>query len=109
MFAIKKTLALSETGWRDFKRAVFACVLTNLCLFLPFIVITQAIVVLLDPLMSGGTLDTQKLLLLLAGGCAAALLYFFVYRNEYRKTLPPRTTSPRRSALRRPNISAGCP
>ncbi|MDR1175842.1 MAG: ABC transporter ATP-binding protein/permease [Treponema sp.] len=86
MFAIKKTLALSETGWHDFKRAVFACVLTNLCLFLPFIVIIQAIVTLLDPLMSGGTLDTQKLLLLLAAGCAAALLYFFVYRNEYRKT-----------------------
>ncbi|MDR2607497.1 MAG: ABC transporter ATP-binding protein/permease [Treponema sp.] len=86
MFAIKKTLALSETGWHDFKRAVFACVLSNLCLFLPFIVIIQTIVTLLDPLMSGGTLDTQKLLLLLAAGCAAALLYFFVYRNEYRKT-----------------------
>ncbi|MDR0655790.1 MAG: ABC transporter ATP-binding protein/permease [Treponema sp.] len=86
MFAIKKTLALSETGWHDFKRAVFACVLSNLCLFLPFIIIIQTIVTLLDPLMSGGTLDTQKLLLLLAAGCAAALLYFFVYRNEYRKT-----------------------
>ncbi|MDR1585855.1 MAG: ABC transporter ATP-binding protein/permease [Treponema sp.] len=86
MFGIKKTLALSESGWRDFRRATFACVFTNLTLFLPFVFITQSIVVLLEPLMTGGTLDTRKLWILLAGGFGEAVLYFFAYRNEYRKT-----------------------
>jgi len=86
MFGIKKTLALSEAGWRDFKRAVFACVLTNLTLFLPFVFITQSIVTLLEPLMTGGVPDTRKLWIPLAGGAISAVLYFFVYRNEYRKT-----------------------
>jgi ATP-binding cassette subfamily B protein len=46
----------------------------------------QAIITLLDPLMTGKPLDIAQLWLLLACGIVAALLYFFAYRNEYRKT-----------------------
>jgi ATP-binding cassette subfamily B protein len=86
--AIEERLGLSEEGRRDFRRAVRACVLSNLSLLLPFIVIIQAIVTLLEPLMSGmaAPLDTGRLRLLFVCGAGAAVLYFFAYRSEYRKT-----------------------
>ena len=86
MFNMKALLGLSEEGYRDFKRGVRAAVLSNLSLLLPFIVIIQTIVTLLDPLMSGVSLDTGRVWFLSGGGVLAAVLYFFTYRNEYRKT-----------------------
>ncbi|MDR1618577.1 MAG: ABC transporter ATP-binding protein/permease [Treponema sp.] len=100
MFNVKKLLGLSDEGYKNFRRAVRAAVLTNLCLFLPFIVIIQSIITLLGPLMGGGApggalgglvpdgaaLDGRRLWILLALGLAAAALYFFAYRSEYRKT-----------------------
>ncbi|MDR1106420.1 MAG: ABC transporter ATP-binding protein/permease [Treponema sp.] len=86
MVGIKTLLGLSDEGYRDFKWAVRAVVVSNLCLFLPFIVIIQTIIVLLDPLMSGAAADRGRLALLLCLALAAAVLYFFAYRNEYRKT-----------------------
>ncbi|MDR1317942.1 MAG: ABC transporter ATP-binding protein/permease [Spirochaetales bacterium] len=88
MVNIKKPLGLSDEGWRDFKRAVRAVVISNLCLLLPFIVIIQALITLLDPVLAGGgaALDRERLWLLLGLGLAGAALYFFAYRAEYRKT-----------------------
>jgi ATP-binding cassette subfamily B protein len=83
-------LGLSDEGHKNFKRAAGAVVLTNLCLFLPFVVIIQTIITLLEPLMggaSGGAApDSRRLWLLLGLGLIAAVLYFFAYRSEYRKT-----------------------
>jgi ATP-binding cassette subfamily B protein len=81
-----KLLNLSDDGIRNLNRAVLACVISNLSLLLPFIVIMQTIITLLDPLMNGGALDTNRLWLLLAGGGASAILYMFAYYNEYLKT-----------------------
>jgi ATP-binding cassette subfamily B protein len=81
-----KLLNLSAEGQKSLNRAVFACVVSNLSLLLPFLVIVQTIVTLLDPLMSGNPLDVTKLWLLLAGGVVSALLYLFAYYNEYLKT-----------------------
>jgi ATP-binding cassette subfamily B protein len=86
MFNIKALLGLSDEGYRDFKRGVHACVLSNLSLLLPFIIIIQVFMTILDPLMSGDPLNITKLWRLLGLGIAAAFLYFFAYRNEYRKT-----------------------
>jgi ATP-binding cassette subfamily B protein len=87
MFNMKTMFGLSDEGYRNFKRAVRAVVVSNLSLLLPFIVIIQIIITLLDPLISGGgTLDRNRLWLLLALGFAAAVLYFLAYRDEYRKT-----------------------
>lgn len=83
---IKKLMGLSDEGYKDFKRAVGAVTLSNLTMMLPFVVLIQAIMALLAPLMGGAALDTARLWLLLGLGFAAALLYFFVFRNEYRKT-----------------------
>jgi ATP-binding cassette subfamily B protein len=86
MATIKTLFGLSDEGYKNFKRAVLAVVLSNLSLLLPFIVIIQAIITLLNPLLAGMSPDRNRLLLLLALGLVAAALYFFAYRGEYRKT-----------------------
>jgi ATP-binding cassette subfamily B protein len=86
MFGIKKLLKLSDEGYRNLKRGVLACVLSNLCLLLPFGAAIQIITLLLRPLLSGAEPDAAKLWLWLGLGAAAALLYFFAFQNEYRKT-----------------------
>ncbi|MDR1108223.1 MAG: ABC transporter ATP-binding protein/permease, partial [Spirochaetaceae bacterium] len=90
MFTLNAVLGLSGEGYRHFKRAVLAVVVSNLCLFLPFVVIIQSIITLLDPLIRGApggmVLDRARLWLLWALGLAAAALYFFAYRGEYRRT-----------------------
>jgi ATP-binding cassette subfamily B protein len=92
VFNIKAALGLSGEGYRNFRRAVRAVVVSNLCLFLPFVVIIQAIITLLEPLMPGGlpdggaAPDSRRLWLLLGLGLAGAALYFIAYRVEYRKT-----------------------
>ena len=86
MFSLKETLGLSDKGYEDFKRGVRACVLSNLALLLPFIVIIQSVIALLEPLLNGGPLNAARLWALFAAGLAAAAAYFFAYRGEYRKT-----------------------
>ncbi|MDR0851248.1 MAG: ABC transporter ATP-binding protein/permease [Clostridiales Family XIII bacterium] len=86
MRKLKKIMNLSEKGWADFKKAIISCVLSNLSLLLPFIVILQALMTLIDPIVSGNPLNTIKLWLVLGGGILAAAVYFIAYKNEYRKT-----------------------
>lgn len=86
MFNIKKALGLSEDGYRGFKRAVFAMVLSNLTLLLPFMIIIQTIMTLIDPLLTGDALDVGRLWSLFGFGLVAAALHFLAYRNEYRRT-----------------------
>jgi ATP-binding cassette subfamily B protein len=86
-FNVQKLLGLSAEGRRNFKRAVRAVGISNLCLYLPFVVIGQTIITLLAPLTAGGAApDRGRLWLLLVLGLAAAVLYFFAYRNEYHRT-----------------------
>ncbi|MDR0405315.1 MAG: ABC transporter ATP-binding protein/permease [Clostridiales bacterium] len=86
MRKIKNLLRLSESGYADLKRGVVACLLCKLCQLLPFGVILQVITLLLEPLLSGGTLNTARLWLWLAVGTAAAALYIAACKNEYHKT-----------------------
>jgi ATP-binding cassette subfamily B protein len=89
MFGIKKLFCLSDEGYKGLQRGVFAAVLSNVCMFLPFCIAVWVISILLEPLMSGGgadSLNTKGLWIALCAGIAAAILYFFVYTNEYHKT-----------------------
>ncbi|MDR2295176.1 MAG: ABC transporter ATP-binding protein/permease [Clostridiales Family XIII bacterium] len=86
MLKIKELLGLSDTGYADLKRGIWACVLSNLTLLLPFLVIVGTVVVLLDPLMSGEPPNIARLWMLFGAGLVAAVLYFFAYRSEYRRT-----------------------
>jgi ATP-binding cassette subfamily B protein len=86
VFNIKKLFGLTDEGYRDFKRGVFATVLSNLTLFIAFAVIIQTVMAILNPLMTGSTFDTVLVWKLFGAGLAGALLYLLAGRNEYRKT-----------------------
>ena len=81
-----KLLGLSAEGRKSLNRAIFACVLTNLALFLSSVVAFQVIAALLEPLAAGMPLNVQKLWLLAGCLLAAATLYFIADGNEYGKT-----------------------
>jgi ATP-binding cassette subfamily B protein len=86
MFGIKKLLKLSDEGYKGLKQGVYAAVISNICMFLPFGIAVRVITLLLQPLADGGALDTKRLWIWFGAGVAAAALYFIVYINEYRKT-----------------------
>jgi ATP-binding cassette subfamily B protein len=83
---LKDMMGLSEQGYKNLKRAALAVFLANLTLLFPFAVIIGLIITLLEPLTSGGPLDTARLWLLLGGGLAAAGVYIAAFKNEYKKT-----------------------
>lgn len=83
---LQKLLRLSDEGYKNTKRAIGACVASNLIMLIPFMVIVQVMMALLSPLITGAPLDVQKLWILFAVGVGTAVAYFFVYRNEYDKT-----------------------
>jgi ATP-binding cassette subfamily B protein len=85
-FNIKKLFGLTDKGYRDFKYGVFATVLANLTLFIAFGVIVQTIITIIDPLMTGKSLNTATVLRFFGMGLAGAVLYFLAGRNQYRKT-----------------------
>lgn len=81
----KKLFNLSDNGAVSLKRAIIACVLTDLAMMLPFIIIIQSVIQILTPLTGGGAVNTTALWLLFGGGLLAAAAYWFASRNEYDK------------------------
>ena len=83
---LKKLLRLSDKGEKDLKRAIFVCVLANITLFLPYMIIMQVMQVIIAPLTAGMPLDTARLWMLFGFGVLAAVIYYIVYGVEYDKT-----------------------
>ncbi|MDR1422255.1 MAG: ABC transporter ATP-binding protein/permease [Coriobacteriales bacterium] len=82
---LQRALMLSDKGYRDLKRAIFACTLTNFSLMLPFAV-TILIIAELASALTGGGLDWGRLWLLFGAGVLSAVVVFFANTNDYRKT-----------------------
>ena len=82
----KKLLNLSDTGAKNCNRAILICTLTNITLFLPYMIIMQVMHAVILPLTTGQPLDTAKLWMLFGFGVVAAAIYFAVYNWEYDKT-----------------------
>lgn len=82
----KKILNLSDSGDKNLKKGIFAAVLTNLVLVIPFWIVMQCMNVIIAPLISDEPLNTDKLWILFGWSVATAILYFFVYKYEYDKT-----------------------
>lgn len=76
---------LSDKGYADLKKAIFACTLTNLSMMLPFGVSIMLIVELIKPLQ-GEPLDWGKLWGLYAMAIVAAIIVFICNKNDYKKT-----------------------
>ncbi len=81
----KDFLMLTDKCYKDLKKAVFACTLTNLSMMLPFFVTIQLFARLLNPLL-GNPLEINQLWLLLGAGIAAAVIVFIASKNDYKKT-----------------------
>ena len=53
MSRLQKALFLSDKGYTDLKKAIFACTLTNLAMLLPFCVTVMIFSEILTPFVSG--------------------------------------------------------
>lgn len=83
---LNKLLHLSDKGERDLNQAMIFCVLSNITLFLPYVIIIEIMKTIIAPLSAGAPLDTGRLWLLAGFGVLAAVLYFFANGIEYDKT-----------------------
>ncbi|WP_018305221.1 ABC transporter ATP-binding protein [Desulfitobacterium hafniense] len=82
---LQAAFMLTDKGYKDLKKAIAACTLSNFSMMLSFIVMIQMIIELIKPL-SGGEVAWTKMWMLLGAGILAALLIFLSLRNDYKKT-----------------------
>ena len=82
---MQKALLLSEKGYADLKKAIFACTLTNLAMILPFMVTVMVFREVLG-FFTEGVILWERLWGLWGVGVAAAIAVFFAAKNDYRKT-----------------------
>lgn len=85
MFKLKDMLMLTDKGYTDLKKAIFACTITNLSLMLPFGITIQIFTQLQKP-FSGGEISWTKMWLYFGAGILAAVLIFFANKHDYKKT-----------------------
>ena len=83
---LKRIFRMTDEGHKNLKKAILSCVISNVMLILPAVVIMQVMQTLIDPLRYGTPLDTGKLWLMLSIGVAAAILYAVSYAVEYDRT-----------------------
>ena len=82
---MQKALLLSEKGYADLKKAIFACTLTNLAMILPFMVTVMVFREVLG-FFTEGVILWERMWGLWGAGVAAAIAVFFAAKNDYRKT-----------------------
>lgn len=82
---LQSAFMLTDKGYKDLKKAIAACTLTNFSLMLPFGVMIQIIVEIIRPLM-GETISWDKMWLLFGVGIAAAVIVFLCNKLDYKKT-----------------------
>lgn len=82
----KRLLMLSDVGNKNLIQATIACIITNLTLMLPFIILLQVMVLLINPLINNVPINKNDLWIMLAFGVLAALLFLYCYQREYKKT-----------------------
>lgn len=85
MLNLKDKLMLTDKGYKDLKKAIGACTLTNLSLMLPFGITIQIFRELLKPLM-GAEISWARLWSFFGLGIIAAILVFLANKNDYKKT-----------------------
>jgi len=76
---------LNDKDYKDLKKAIAACTLTNFSMMLPFGVMIQMFIELIKPL-TGGEISWNKMWLLFGAGIAAAVIVFLCNKNDYKKT-----------------------
>lgn len=82
---LQSAFMLSDKGYTNLKKAIFAVTLTNLALMLPFIVSIQIFMELIKP-FTGGEISWNYMWLLFALGIISAGIVFISSKNDYKKT-----------------------
>lgn len=82
---LQSAFMLDDEGYRNLKKAIAACTLTNFSLLLPFMVMVQMFAEIIKPL-TGGEISWNRMWLLFACGAAAAGAIFLCLKNDYKKT-----------------------
>ncbi|MDR1067908.1 MAG: ABC transporter ATP-binding protein/permease [Clostridiales Family XIII bacterium] len=85
MSKLQKMLLLSDSGYKDLKKAVFACTLSNLAMILPLGALMLFVTELVKPLM-GGELSWTKMWVLFGAALVGTFLVCLCQRNDYEKT-----------------------
>ena len=78
---LKEFLFLSDKGYKDLKKAIVACTITNLALMLPFCVTVMLFSELLNPYV-GKQIAWNHIWLLWGIGVVSAVLVFLAARNR---------------------------
>ena len=82
---LQSAFMLNDKDYKDLKKAIAACTLSNFSMMLPFGVMIQIFIELIKPL-TGGAVSWNKMWLLFGAGIAAAVIVFLCNKNDYKKT-----------------------
>ena len=93
MSRLQKALFLSDKGYADLKKAIFACTLTNLAMLLPFCVTVMIFSEILTPFVSGGSIQWNHIWMLWGAGIVSAILVFLAAKTITAKPILPRIRS----------------
>lgn len=93
MSRLQKALFLSDKGYADLKKAIFACTLTNLAMLLPFCVTVMIFSEILTPFVSGGSIQWNHIWMLWGAGIVSAILVFLAAKMITAKPTLPRIRS----------------
>ena len=85
MLKLKETLMLTDKGYQNLKKGIFACALTNFSMMIPMMVIVQILMEIIKPLM-GESISWGKIGIYFGFGFIGAFLVFFASKNDYKKT-----------------------
>ncbi len=83
---LNRLLNLSENGYTNLKKAITACVISNLLMLPPFIILMKCMETLIHPITAGESLNTGRLWLLFGLGLLSAAVYFIAHGKEYDRT-----------------------
>lgn len=85
MNRLKEALLLSDKGYKDLKKAIVACTITNITMILPFMV---TVMVFREILLffAEGSINYNRIWCLCGAGIVSAVIVFLSAKNDYRKT-----------------------
>lgn len=82
---LKRAMFLTDKGYKDLKKAIFACTITNFSMFIPAAVMMFVIMEIVKP-FNQEQVSWTKLWMLFAVGIVGMVIIFFCNKNDYRKT-----------------------
>lgn len=82
---LQSAFMLTDKDYRDLKKAIAACTLTNFSMMLPFCVMVRMFMELIKPL-TGGEISWNRMWLLFGAGILAAVIVFLCNKNDYKRT-----------------------